>query len=343
VADSEQRAYIGSFTSEGGAGITTASLDPDTGALSEVHRTSAVADPSFLALSADRGTLYAVSELPDQGAAVAFSLRDPDAPDLVGEPVAVGGAPTHLCLHHGHLITADYGTGSVSVVALNPDGTLDALRHVTRHQGHGPHPERQEGPHAHAVLPDPTGRLLLSVDLGTDSVRVCQLEADSGQLRVMREAALRPGSGPRHLTFHPHGHRAYVVDELGASVTALTWDGDELRALGEPSPVGAEGADHPSEVVISPDGRFAWVAVRGADTIVTLALDPEGERPKHTGSVSCGGSWPRHLTLDPAGRRLYAANQRSGDVTWFDIDPATGRLHRAGALPVPAASCVVFG
>lgn len=92
----------------------------------------------------------------------------------------------------------------------------------------------------------------------------------------------------------------------------------------------------------SPDGRFVWAAVRGADAIATLSLAAGAEEPQLTDSVDCGGSWPRDLAADPSGRRLYAANERSGDVTWFDVDPLTGRPHRAGSVAVPAATCVVF-
>ncbi|MEK8173621.1 beta-propeller fold lactonase family protein [Streptomyces sp. M19] len=66
-----------------------------------------------------------------------------------------------------------------------------------------------------------------------------------------------------------------------------------------------------------------------------------GERLELLGTVPCGGHWPRDLALGPSGR-LYAANERSGDVTWFDVDPATGIPSRAGAVEAPAASCVVF-
>lgn len=342
----EQRAYIGSFTSEGGHGITAASVDPATGALRVTGRTGAVADPSYLALSADRTVLYAVSEQPENGAAAAFSLRDPASPALLGEPVPVhGGAPTHLCLFNGYLVTADYASGSVSTLPVRPDGSLGTPVRVLRHEGRGPNAERQSGPHAHAVVPDPSGGSLLTVDLGTDSVRVCDLDRATGKLRVRHEVRLAPGSGPRHLTFHPRGHRAYVVNELGASLTVAAWEAATglLRPLGEPVPLGEEGVDLPSEIVVSRDGRFAWAAVRGADTIVSFALDAGGDRLEPVGRISCGGSWPRDLVLDPAGRRLYAANQRSGDVTWFELDAATGAARRAGALRVPAASCLVFG
>ncbi|CAM5594607.1 Lactonase family protein OS=Streptomyces fumanus OX=67302 GN=GCM10018772_67090 PE=3 SV=1 [Streptomyces fumanus] len=196
---------------------------------------------------------------------------------------------------------------------------------------------RQQGPHAHQVQPDPSGRWAVSVDLGTDSVRVCAL-AD-GALTVHREIALRPGSGPRHLAFHPDGTRAYVVNELAPTVTVCRWDAPDgvLRPLTEiPVLPGTPSGDvFPSGIVASADGRFVWTATRGADLLTVFAVEGETLRP--AGTVPCGGHWPADRV-----RRLYVANERSGNVTWFTTDPATGTPRRAGVLRVPAASCVVF-
>ncbi|MEV0375877.1 lactonase family protein [Streptomyces sp. NPDC050636] len=338
------RAYIGSFTTAGGRGITTAAVDPETGALTPLHSSAAVPNPSYLATSPD-GRLYAVSETPD-GAAAAFTLT-PEGPELLAPAVPVGGAdPTHLTLTAGHLVTANYSSGSISTLPVRADGTLGGPATVLPHQGSGPRTDRQEGPHAHAVLPDPGGRLLLSVDLGTDSVRVCALDA-AGALTVRDEVPLRPGSGPRHLAFHPGGDRAYVVNELDPTVTACRWDTDRgtLTPLGEtrllPDGVPAAGT-FPSELVISRDGRFAWAANRGHDSISVLSLDAPGDTPALVTTVPCGGHWPRDLALHPDGRHLYAANERSGDVTWFTLDPETGIPARTGSIEAPAASCVVF-
>ncbi|MEV0523017.1 lactonase family protein [Streptomyces sp. NPDC050439] len=342
-----QRAYIGSFTAAGGAGILTVAVDPDSGALTVLGATETVADPSYLALSAAGDTLYAVSETTD-GAVVAYRL-DGDKPEQTGPPVAVGGdAPTHLALHAGHVLTANYGSGSVSAVPVRPDGSLaPALSGVLAHTGSGPHPQRQQRPHAHQVLPDPSGRWVVSVDLGTDSVRVCELSA-AGEPTLRREVALRPGSGPRHLVFHPRGDRAYVLNELAPTLTICAWDTAEgtLKPLGEaavlPGPTDGDGEAYPSEVVIAPDGRFLWTATRGQDVISVLALDEAGTRPRLAATVPCGGHWPRDLAIDPSGRFLYAANERSGDVTWFAVDPQTGIPRRAGSIEAPAASCVIF-
>ncbi|MFF4183213.1 lactonase family protein [Streptomyces sp. NPDC001691] len=343
--DRAARAFIGSFTTAGGRGVTAVAVDEETGALTPLGSTAAVANPSYLAASADGAVLYAVGESAD-GTAAAFDITAP-VPRPIGEPVAVDGAgPTHLALAAGHLVTANYGSGSVTVLPVRPGGDLGPAASVLTHHGSGPHPDRQREPHAHQVLADPSGRWLLSVDLGTDSVRVCELDPRTGALRLHSEAALRPGSGPRHLAFHPAGRHAYVLNELAPTLTVCRWDADGgvLEPLGETRVVadGVSQETYPSEVVVAHDGRFVWVANRGHDSIAVLSLDEAGERARLVTTVDCGGHWPRDLTLDPSGRRLYASNERSGDVTWFAIDASTGIPARAGSLEAPAASCVVF-
>ncbi|MFF5766144.1 lactonase family protein [Streptomyces tanashiensis] len=338
------RAYIGSFTSAGGRGVLAADVDEETGALTVTGVSDAVADPSFLAL--EGAVLHAVSET-RAGAVAAFDVTGP-APRPLGAPVPVDGAgPTHLALAAGHLLTANYTSGSVTALPLAGDGTARPASAVLRHEGSGPVADRQGGPHAHQVLPDPSGDWVVSVDLGTDSVRICALDPATGELRLHGETALRPGTGPRHLAFHPAGTHAYVLNELEPTLTVCRWDGARgaLEPLGETPvvPEGTTGPSYPSEVVVAPDGRFLWAAVRGDDTLAVLALGADGAEARLVATVPCGGTWPRDLTLDPSGRRLYAANERSGDVTWFTLDPDTGIPSRAGAIEAPAASCVVLG
>ncbi|MGW2638509.1 lactonase family protein [Streptomyces sp. NPDC001348] len=335
-----RRAFIGSFTAAGGPGVVMAAVHPHTGALSLLGSADGVPDPSYLALSPGGDILYAVSETAE-GAVAAYRVHG-ERPELAGSPVRVGGSgPTHLSLHDGHVLTANYGSGSVTAVPLRADGTLAAAPSgLLQHTGSGPHEKRQRGPHAHQVQPAPCGRWAVSVDLGTDSVRVCTLRRGAPALH--REFALRPGSGPRHLAFHPDGRYAYVVNELTPTVTVCRWDGDSgsLQPLTETRvlPGVPAGDAYPSGIVVSPDGRHVWIATRGADVLSAFAV--EGEVLRLIGTVPCGGDWPRDL----AGSRgvLYAANERSGNVTWFTIDRATGMPRYEGSVDVPAASCVVL-
>ncbi|MFF8289274.1 lactonase family protein [Streptomyces sp. NPDC016309] len=339
------RAYIGSFTSAGGRGIVAATVDSRTGAPVVTGASDEVVDPSFLAVAPGGDVLYAVSET-EEGALAAFDVTGP-APRLLGAPVPVGGQhPTHLALAGGRAFTANYGSGSVSALFLAPDATPRPAAQVLTHRGSGPHPQRQTGPHAHQVVPAPGGGWVLGVDLGTDSVRVHALDPATGRLVPHGETALGPGTGPRHLAFHPSGSHVYVLAELAPVIAACRWDAatGALEPVGRPAalPTRADAVTYPSGIVASPDGRFLWAALRGDDTVAVLELDGTRERPRPVTTVPCGGHWPRALALDPSGRRLYVANERSGDVTWFDLDPTTGVPSRVGSIEVPAASCVVF-
>ncbi|MFF8298761.1 lactonase family protein [Streptomyces globisporus] len=351
IGNSARRAFLGSFTSAGGLGITAASVDRETGALTLLGSTGAVPDPSFLAVGPREGgtVLYAVGESAP-GVAAAFAV-DEDVPTLLGPAQAVeGDAPTHLALAANHLVTANYTSGSVTALLVLADGSLGAAASVLRHEGSGPDTGRQEAPHAHQVLADPSGNWLVSVDLGTDSVRVCALDPATGALRLHGETALRPGTGPRHLAFHPSGALAYVLGELEPTLTVCRWDAvtGRLDVLGRTSVLPEhETADaavrtYPSEVVVAPDGRFLWTANRGHDSISVLTLDESGEKAALAATVGCGGRWPRDLTLDPGGQWLYAANEHSGNVSWFAVDAETGIPRHAGSVEVPAVSCVVL-
>ncbi len=195
--------------------------------------------------------------------------------------------------------------------------------------------------------PDPSGRWALGVDLGTDSVWIYTLDAPGGRPVVHHETRLWAGSGPRHLAFHPRGHRAYIVNELDSTLTTCRWDAEtgDLAPIGTTpvAPQDSESVNFPSEVVVAADGRFMWVANRGHDSIATLALDESGDTPALVTTVDCGGRRPWDLALHPSGRHLYTANEGTGDVTWFDVDPATGELTHAGSIPAPEASCVILG
>ncbi|MBT2472136.1 lactonase family protein [Streptomyces sp. ISL-66] len=341
------RAYVGSFASGGGRGITTAAVDPVTGGLTVLQVVDGFGDTSCLALSDDRQVLYAVG---GTGEALASAFRiTSDGLVPLGQPVAVDGlGPVHLSLAGDRLLIANYMSGSVSSLRIADDGRPVGYASVLDHQGRGPDPERQTGPHAHHVAPDPSGRWVLSVDLGTDSVRVCVADSAGGPLRVHTETPLRPGSGPREVAFHPRGDVAYVIHELEPQLTVCRWDADagRLHLTGEVSLGSGDASpgttEYPSVALVSGNGRFLWAAIRGSNLISTLSLSDGPDKPRISDAADCGGQWPRHLAAGPSDRQLYVANEWTGDVTWFDTDPESGSLHLAGRLDVPAAACVVL-
>ncbi len=340
----QERVFVGCYTGEsGGAGEGIVSLlrDPETGRLSGRTVAARTPSPSFLARHPSLPVLYAVNELAE-GTVSSWAVD----PQGALTPLAVrstGGAhPCHLAVTADgrHLAVANYGSGSVTVLPLDPDGVPGDRTDLVQHEGHGVDPERQDGPHAHMVAPG-LGADLLAVDLGVDRVFRHRLDAVSG--RVVESATVvdaAPGAGPRHLTRHPDG-TIFVAAELAATVTAYrAGAADGALRPGWSGPASAaRGEVFPSEIVVGRDGRFLYVGNRGPDTITVFAVaDGAAEAVAETPT---GGTWPRHLTL--VGHRLHVANERSHSVTTFAVDPADGCLAPAGApVEVPSPTCLLW-
>lgn len=302
-----------------GSHSSTAILDAD-GVASEVR----LRNPSFAAVSHDRRLAYVVDEDPDgPGMVHAFRVLG-NALIPHGTPRPTGGdQPCHLSVHPDgqFLLTAHYGDGSLAVLPLNPDGTVEPASGVVRHSGSGPHLNRQAGPHAHQVLSDPSRQWVLACDLGADKVFVYRLDSARGVLERAEVAEFAPGQGVRHLAFAPDGRRAYVAAELSSELVACDWDDTTAtltptQSLSTLPPDDVTRPNYPSAVAVAADGRRVYVANRGADCVSVF----DGADCRLLDVRPCGGEWPRDMCLSRDGRTLFVANEHSGAVAAFDVD-----------------------
>lgn len=337
--------YLGTYTSVdgGGEGIGTATYDPATGRISGGGVIGGVGDPSFLAVHPDGRTLYAVNERED-GAVTAVRLSDRK---VLGSSATGGSAPCHLSVHPGgeFLLSADYGSGTVAVHRIEQSGVLGGRTALVTHSEPAPGPG-QQGPHAHQFVTAPDGGHVLAVDLGTDTVYTYRLDDKDGTLTEVSRAAARAGAGPRQLTFHPGGRYAYLANELDDTVTVCAYEPTSGRlTIGEPQPTGSEpeaGTNYPAQLVVTGDGRWAYLANRGHNSVARYVVEEDGARLRLLGTVPVGGDFPRHLALSPDGGLLFTANQRSGDVSVFHVDADSGELRPAGEpFASPVAVCAL--
>ena len=341
------------FPGARGDGISVLRFDPESGELTPLSRTVGIDNPSYLTLDAAGRTLYATSEVYGwhEGTVTAYRI-EPSSGTLtyINKQPTLGSISAHVSLDRTGrwLLVANYRMGedgarppqALVVYPIAADGGIGAPVAHVGHTGHGPNPARQEGPHPHCALASPDNHHILVSDLGLDRIMVNAFNAGTGQLaRGARPfVRLTPGSGPRHLVFHPSGRCVYVINELESSVTALAWDAASgaLEPFQTVSTLPRDWAGEStcSDVRISPDARFLYGANRGHDSIAIFAieagtclLDPVGHSP-------CLGATPRQFSLDPAGRFLLVANQNSDTVAVLARDATTGRLsdsgHRAG-------------
>lgn len=335
--------YLGTYTSVdgGGEGIGLATYDPVTGRITGAGVVGGVGDPSFLAVHPDGRTLYAVNERED-GAVTAVRLSDRT---VLGSSATGGSSPCHLSVHPGgrFLLSADYGSGSVAVHRIETSGALGERTAMVTHSSPAPGPG-QQGPHAHQFVTAPDGGHVLAVDLGTDTVYTYRLDERAGTLTEVSRAAARPGAGPRHLTFHPGGRYAYLADEVDDTVAVCAYEPSSGRlSIGEPQPTGSgAGTNYPAQFAVTADGRYAFLANRGHNSVARYAVEEDGARLRLLGTVPVGGDFPRHLALSPDGGLLFTANQRSNDVSVFHVDADSGELRSAGEpFASPVAVCAL--
>ncbi|MFI9766389.1 lactonase family protein [Streptomyces sp. NPDC052415] len=335
--------YLGTYTSAegGGKGVAVASYDPGTGRVTGAGILAELADPSYLAVHPNGRTLYAVNERAD-GAVTAVRLSDRK---VLGSRSTGGQAPCHLSVHPGGrwLLSANYGTGSVAVHPVDASGALGERTDLVTHTGPAPGPG-QDGPHAHQIVTTPDGNHVLAVDLGTDTVYTYRLDTTKGTLAEVSRARTRPGAGPRHLTFHPGGRYAYLANEVDNTVAVCAYDPATGRvSVGDAQSTGTgEGTSYPAQLVVTENGRYAWLANRGDNSLSRYAVEADGARLRLLGTVPVGGDFPRQLALSPDGGLLFTANQRSGTVSVFRVDEDSGELRRAGEpFASPVAVCAL--
>ncbi|MEV0369092.1 lactonase family protein [Streptomyces sp. NPDC050636] len=339
--------FLGTYTSQegGGTGIGIGTYHPTTGRITATGVVAGVADPSYLALAPSGRTLYAVNEQ-EQGTVTALALRSEGAPTVLGSRPTGGAGPCHLSVHPGGrwLLSANYLSGSVAVHPIDPDsGALGERTDLLVHSSPPPGPG-QDGPHAHQIITSPDGGHLLAVDLGNDTVYSYRLDASAGRLTQVSYATLRPGAGPRQLTFHPSGAFAYLANEVDNTLVVCGYDPASGRLTpGEPQSTGTgAGTSYPAQVLVTQDGAFAYLANRGHNSLTRYAVEADGARLRLLDTVPVGGDFPRQIALSPDGRLLFAANQKSGSVTVFSVNPGTGALEGTGepfAAPMPV--CVL--
>jgi 6-phosphogluconolactonase (cycloisomerase 2 family) len=247
------------------------------------------------------------------------------------------------------LLVANYGSGSIASFPIGPDGTLAEAASKIAHKGSGPNKRRQEGPHAHSIDLDAANKYAVVNDLGLDRTMVYVLDADKGTLtpNLVPFAESKPGSGPRHLAFHPNGRTAYVINELDSTIAVLDFTASNgtfstLQTISTLPPEGKAG-NTTAEIAVHPSGRFVYGSNRGADTLAIFAAEPAGGRLTLVGFQPTGGKTPRNFAIDPTGQFLLAANQGSDSIVVFLVNPQDGTLRQVGEpVAAPTPVCVVF-
>lgn len=345
--------YFGTDTAKGvSKGIYLSRFDAATGELTAPALVAETLRPSYLALSAPTNghrRLYAVNAVPDASATVTSFLMEPATGALkpINQVTSAGAGPCYVSLDATGVAAyvANYVGSSITTYRVLANGALsdpvERLDYKDPKFGHrGPVAARQDVPHPHSVHLSPDNRFLIVNDLGSDAISVFAVEPGAHLGPPALFTNDRPGSGPRHIAFHPNGRWVYSINEIDSTLDHFLWTTTSSRTapqgllVNTGAPVKTIARSFPAakntaaEVAISNDGNFLYASNRGEDTLVVFSIAPIDGTLTFVQRIACGGNTPRHFTLSPdsGGRWLLCGNQDSATVTVFRRDGSSGRL-----------------
>jgi 6-phosphogluconolactonase len=343
--------YFGSHGSGPGIGFSLAHFDPESGALSPPEFLLAAKEPAFFVFSPDGSHLYTCNS-GSPGGLSAYAVEPHTGHlRLLNRVLAGGGDTSFISLDRTgrFVLVANYDGGSVAAFALRPDGAIGDWTAFDQHTGHSVNPRRQTHAYAHAIVVDPTNRFVLVPDLGVDKLYVYRFDETSGKLTPNDPAfvAIAPGSGPRHVRFHPNGRWVYLINEIASTIVALAWDSAHGTLTpfqtSTTLPAGFTGTSTCAELEIHPGGKFLYGSNRGHDSLAVFAIDQDTGRLTPVEQVSSGGKTPRNFAFDPTGRWIVLTNQDSSNAVVFRVDATSGHLTPTGdPVSVPSPFCERF-
>lgn len=306
-----------------------------------------------------------------------FSIGDDGKVALCGSAPTGSKGASHLCTDSTArlLFTANYGTGTVSLLPIAEDGALGE----TKVYAHGPGAHdgaegswgegpqfRQESAHPHGVVV--CGGQLYVADLGTNQVVCWTIDFDNNKLLPASAITLHDLAGPRHIQFTSSGDMGFALNELDNTVSVLRRDAAESGALTlvqtlSSLPQGWAEAhtdpatfpnevyskpSHASELLLSPDDRFVYASNRGHDSIAVFAINALDGTLTPLQFEPTRGRIPWVFCLSTDGRFVVVQNNhtRAGEagpdsVVVFRREEPTGLLNLSAArLEFPTVSSV---
>jgi 6-phosphogluconolactonase (cycloisomerase 2 family)/peptidoglycan/LPS O-acetylase OafA/YrhL len=352
LKDSSFYLFVGNYTSgRPDSGIYIFKFNCNTGEVLKVTSGVQITNPSFLTVSDDGQYVYACTESKLKGGgSVSSFFFDSKKGSLkfLNKRSSMGENPVYISLFKNNqwLVNGNYTGGSISIFPIESNKTLQNATQIINYKDSSLIKERQDASHPHATVFSLDFKFLLVTDLGGDKIRSYKVNGDAKEpLELYKQFDCTPGSGPRHLTFHPNGKYCYVIEELSETVAAYNYfDGSLIPiqriATRDTTPHISHGS---ADIHTSPDGKFLYASNRGDKNTITIFSVQQDGSLKLCGYQSTLGEHPRNFAIDPSGQYLLVANVGSNSIVVFKRNQENGLLSPTGiTLTIPNPSCLVF-
>ncbi len=325
------RFLVGTYTQNTvSEGIYSLSFDTESEVSNIQLAATNMDNPSFLAFSPDKNFVYAVNEFGIESKIASFRFDATSGKlSFINRVEANGSDPCFIAASKQHIITANYSSGSACVFKRNRDGSIGETVQKIQFNGRSIDSIRQSNSHVHQTIFCPNVHFLLINDLGTDfihSFRYVPKRSDNC-LVPYDSLNVKPGSGPRHLTFSKDGKFIYLLHELDGTISIIGFNKGKLLFCGENSVVTNKklktGA---ADIHISPDGKFLYATNRGEANNITCFKILKNGLLEFVEQNSTQGKGPRNFAITKDGHFLLVGHQYSDEIVVFKRDRENGKL-----------------
>ncbi|MEP7455530.1 lactonase family protein [Phyllobacterium sp. SB3] len=345
-----------------GKGISVYQFDTETGSLTLASEYLAIDNPGYLAIDEHNKRLYAAVEVPEwnENLVAAFEIdADSGALSYINMQSTMGNTTCHIgfdqtgtMMFASNYTVAPLGSlpgNAVAAFSIRNDGGIEPAFAAACHEGANAILPTDKRQHGHCTVVSPDNRTLFVCDLGLDQIIAYELPKNGEKLKLAATpfTQLPEGAGPRHLTFHPNGKIAYVINELNCTVSVLDYDSEKagfsIRQTLPTIPGDFTDTNTCAEIAVSPDGRFLYGSNRGHHSIVSYSIQESGKLTL-IGWTPSQGIGPRNFTIDPSGKFMLVANQKGGGIAVFRRDIESGALEDTGKrVDLSTPMRIVFG
>ncbi len=246
--------------------------------------------------------------------------------------------PSFLALSRdGEFLYTVHGD-EIEVSAFKVDKASGQLKFLNKQSTQGKNP-------VHLAL-DPTGRFLVVTNHLGSSLAVLPVATD-GSLGALTQLVTLSGpigphrieqkqSKPHFNPFDPSGKFVVVPDKGLDRVFSFRFEGGMLKPASTPEVIAREGSG-PRHLAFHPSKPYAYVVNELDSTVTTYRFSADTGAMEPLQILSAlpatftGNSRATGVTIDQAGRTLYASNRGHDSIAVFRIDASTGLLQFSGA------------
>jgi len=343
------RLFAGTYTETGQKGLYIFDLRPEAGSFKLLSEADAGPNPSYFCISKEKKLIYAADEamifngIKGGGVTALRYTNETGAVEKIKELLIPYGGPCFISLSpkENFLLFASYSSASIAVAKLDEKGLPDIVTDTISFPA-----INGKVSHPHMISFDPAGKKVYLTDLGLDRIVIYDFDAVSGHLKQIENGIvdLPAGAGPRHFVFNSAGTKMYVICELNSTILVfdVNMNGglrpvQTLTALGD----GFIGESACADIHLGKGEKYLYGSNRGENTIVVFSVGSDGKLTL-AGRIPCGGNWPRNFVIDPSGKYLMVANQKSGDISLFRINEKTGIPEYKDDYKLNTPACLKF-